>query len=106
MKTAEEILTDITKNRVAPQGYSLNELSLFYTVRNLISLFNAKQISKEEASEQKQAAIQAFEMTIQVSRDTEMLRGMLRGALKGDRLPEALSIAVEIVERYSGEHFE
>ncbi|WP_040209839.1 hypothetical protein [Clostridium polynesiense] len=112
MKTVEEILTDITKFKEVPESYDLLEMNLFLIIKNLITLFNSGQLSKEQAGKMKKKAIYEFDMARQLYknkaydyRDTENLRTRLRKALKGESLPEALSIAVELVERYSGEEF-
>lgn len=113
MKTTQEILKDAANMDEVPPDYDLLAINFFYIIKNLLTLFKMGKLTKEQAGNIKQKAIQEYEKSKEIyqynlwdNKDKEPLINMLREALKGESLPEALSIAVELVERYSGESFD
>lgn len=124
MKTSEQIIQDAS-NKEKVEDYSLLELLLYLTIKQILKMYFNNQLSKEEANYYKQIAVKDYESKlkdyefqqsmfqehIKNMKDTEMLRTKLRKKLKDDepvteeKLGETINICLEIISKTYKEPF-
>lgn len=123
MKTSEQIIEDAKTIEDIPNDYNLLEMQLFLMIKQILTMYYNKQISKENANNKKQQAIKKyhdlikqyefersmFKEHIENIKKTENLRIKLRkqlnsnGEITEERLCETLNTCLELIELYSGE---
>lgn len=124
MKSKEEIINDSVKLETTPEDYNLLEIHCFLALKQLLIMYHNNQISKENATKNKQLILadyekqskqyefekEMFQEHIEHIKNTEIQRTKLRKILNGkaeeakpiteERLCEALNLAVKIIRKH------
>lgn len=121
MKSKEQIINDSIKLETPPEDYNLLEIHCFLALKQLLIMFQNKQMSKENATKSKNKILSKYESDskqyefersmfqehIEHLKTTEMKRTKLRKMLYGEeeeakpvteeRLCETINLAVDIL---------
>ena len=120
MKSKEQIINDSIKLETPPEDYNLLEIHCFLALKQLLIMFQNKQLSKENATKSKNKILAKYESDskqyefeqimwteyIENINKTEDLRKKLRMQLNSNTdLVEILNTCIELIQLYSKEEF-
>lgn len=118
MKNSEEIYEDALKYDRLPDNYNTLEINCYMNLKRLLGMYFNKQISKENASAEKNKIFKRYELDkkqlefkiemydehIEKINKTQALRCVLRKQLK-ENDKDSLATALRLLELYSGEEW-
>lgn len=118
MKNSEEIYEDALKYDRLPNNYNTLEINCYMNLKRLLGMYFNKQISKENASAEKNKIFKRYELDkkqlefkiemydehIEKINKTQALRCVLRKQLK-ENDKDSLATALRLLELYSGEEW-
>lgn len=92
---SKEIIKDAMKLETPPRHYNLLEIQCFLSIKQLVIMFNNKQITTENASETKRLIITKYEKNVEKIKNVESLMINLKNILNGEEEKEVTKESVQ-----------